>query len=444
LAVIMYTSGSTGAPKGVMISHSSLVGGVAGLIRALPPIFPEDRYIAYLPLAHVLELTAENVLLTLGCSIGYGSPLTLSDVSAKIKTGTQGDCSALQPTVMAAVPAIMDRIRKGVLDRVEGSSWIARTLFSYAFNDKYAKTKMGIETPIWDSVVFSKPRGMLGGMVRVMLSGGAPLSPETQMFMKVVFSCPVAQGYGLTETCGGGTITTIDDLDVGHTGGPIGSNEIKLIDWEEGNYRVSDKSNPAIGMSRGEILISGFNVTQGYYKQEAMTKEVFVPDETGKVWFHTGDIGQWLPNGTLQIIDRKKDLVKLQAGEYVSLGKVEAVAKHCAFVDNSCVYADSFNSYCVILVVPAENKLKEWAAANNLASLSWEELCANPLAAKAVLADIQAVCKQSKLARFETPDKIKLCWKQWTPETELVTAAMKLKRENIKKEFASDIKAMYS
>jgi len=444
LAVIMYTSGSTGTPKGVMISHASLTGAVGGLIRALPPIYPTDVYIAYLPLAHVLELTAEHVVLYLGCSIGYGSPLTLSDVSAKIKTGTKGDCTALKPTIMAAVPAIMDRIRKGVLDRVEGAGFIARNLFAYAYNDKLHKTQKGIASPIWDSIVFSKPRGMLGGNVRVMLSGGAPLSPETQMFMKVVFSCPVAQGYGLTETCGGGTICSIEDLDVGHTGGPIGSNEIKLIDWEEGNYRTSDVNNPAIGMPRGEVLISGANVTNGYYKQPKMTEEVFIKDKDGKMWFHTGDIGQWLPNGTLQIIDRKKDLVKLQAGEYVSLGKVEAAAKQSSFVDNTCVYADSFNSYCIILVVPAEKRLKEWAAENNLSKLSWEELCANPAAAKAVLTDIQAVCKAAKLARFEVPDKIKLCWQQWTPETELVTAAMKLKRENIKKAFADDIKAMYS
>jgi len=344
---------------------------------------------------------------------------------------------------MAAVPAIMDRIRKGVLDRVENSGWIAKNLFSYAYNDKLSKTMRGVPSPIWDAVVFSKPRGMLGGNVRVMLSGGAPLSSETQMFMKVVFSCPVAQGYGLTETCGGGTITTIDDLHVGHTGGPIGSNEIKLVDWEEGGYRSTDVNNPSIGMPRGEILISGTNVTMGYYKQQEKTDEVFIKDSNGQMWFHTGDIGQWRADGTLQIIDRKKDLVKLSAGEYVSLGKVEAVAKHSPFVDNSCVCADSFNSYCVILVVPAEKKLMEWAAANGITG-EWKEICDNPAVAKAVLADIQSVCKQSKFARFETPEKIKLCWEQWTPETELVTAAMKLKRENIKKRFEDDIKALYA
>jgi len=274
------------------------------------------------------------------------------------------------------------------------------------------------------------------------LSGGAPLSADTQMFMKVVFSCPVAQGYGLTETCGGGTITTVDDLHVGHTGGPIGSNEIKLVDWEEGGYRSSDVNNPNIAMPRGEILISGTNVTLGYYKQQEKTDEVFIKDNNGQMWFHTGDIGQWRPDGTLQIIDRKKDLVKLSAGEYVSLGKVESVAKASSFVDNSCVCADSFNSFCVILVVPAEKKVMEWAALNGVTG-EWKELCNNPLVAKAVLADIQLVCKQAKFARFEIPEKIKLCWEQWTPETELVTAAMKLKRENIKKTFEQDIKDLY-
>ena len=124
------------------------------------------------------------------------------------------------------------------------------------------------------------------------------------------------QGYGLTETCGAGTISSIEDLSTGRCGAPLKCLEIVLRDWEDGGYRASDKPRP-----RGEILIGGGNITLGYFKQLEKTKEDFFVDDNGQRWFCTGDIGSFCADGTLCIIDRKKDLVKLQAGEYVSLGK---------------------------------------------------------------------------------------------------------------------------
>eukprot|EP00124_Ichthyophonus_hoferi_P002881 Ihof_evm1s219 gene=Ihof_evmTU1s219 len=438
LAVIMYTSGTTGFPKGVMISHRNLISGMAGVSTTLDIIDKTDVYIGYLPLAHVLELIAESYVLTVGGRIGYGSPMTLTDVSPKIKFGTLGDCSALHPTIMATVPAIMDRIRKGVLDKVKSGPPLVRKLFQYAYDSKLERMKQGKDGLFWHDLLFKKPRMMLGGHVRAMLSGGAPLSPDTQYFMGVVFNIPIAQGYGLTETVGAAAITNMKDLAINVAGAPLGCCEIKLVNWEEGGYRVEDKDDPAIGMPRGEVAISGDNVTMGYYKNQVKTDEVYITESDGKRWFYTGDIGQFHANGHLQIIDRKKDLVKLQMGEYVSLGKVESVMNQCKFVENCCLYADPFNSYCVALIVPIEKELTEWAEANDLKK-PWTELCDDDKATKHVLGELEAVCKQAKLMRFEIPTKIKLCWDPWTPEGEMVTAAMKLKRENIKKKFKDDI-----
>ncbi|CAM4613203.1 unnamed protein product [Leuciscus chuanchicus] len=210
LAVIMYTSGSTGRPKGVMIIHSNLIAGMAGQCERIPGLGPKDTYIAYLPLAHVLEMTAEISCVTYGCRIGYSTPQTLSDQSTKIKKGSKGDCSVLKPTLMAAVPEIMDRINKNVMSKVQEMSCVQRTLFNLAYEYKLEQIKKGYDAPLCN-ILFKKVRSLLGGNVRMMLSGGAPLSTATQRFMNICFCCPVGQGYGLTETCGAGTITEGND-----------------------------------------------------------------------------------------------------------------------------------------------------------------------------------------------------------------------------------------
>uniref|UniRef100_A0AAZ3PYU7 long-chain-fatty-acid--CoA ligase n=1 Tax=Oncorhynchus tshawytscha TaxID=74940 RepID=A0AAZ3PYU7_ONCTS len=334
IAVIMYTSGSTGVPKGVMISHSNIIAGITGMAERIPNLGENDTYIGYLPLAHVLELSAELVCVAHGCRIGYSSPQTLADQSTKIKKGSKGDTSVLQPTLMAAVPEIMDRIYKNVMTKVEEMSSAQRTLFTLAYNYKLEQLSQGRSTPLCDNLVFKKVRSLLGGKTRVLLSGGAPLSAATQRFMNVCFCCPVGQGYGLTETCGAGTISEMWDYSTGRVGGPLICSEIKLKDWVEGGYHSTDTPNP-----QGEILIGGPNVTMGYYKNEAKNQDFFV-DDNGQRWFCTGDIGEVHPDGCLKIIDRKKDLVKLQAGEYVSLGKVEAMLKNCPLIDNICAYAN--------------------------------------------------------------------------------------------------------
>uniref|UniRef100_A0AAZ3P8P6 long-chain-fatty-acid--CoA ligase n=1 Tax=Oncorhynchus tshawytscha TaxID=74940 RepID=A0AAZ3P8P6_ONCTS len=380
IAVIMYTSGSTGVPKGVMISHSNIIAGITGMAERIPNLGENDTYIGYLPLAHVLELSAELVCVAHGCRIGYSSPQTLADQSTKIKKGSKGDTSVLQPTLMAAVPEIMDRIYKNVMTKVEEMSSAQRTLFTLAYNYKLEQLSQGRSTPLCDNLVFKKVRSLLGGKTRVLLSGGAPLSAATQRFINVCFCCPVGQGYGLTETCGAGTISEMWDYSTGRVGGPLICSEIKLKDWVEGGYHITDTPTP-----RGEILIGGPNVTMGYYKNEAKNQDFFV-DENGQRWFCTGDIGEVHPDGCLKIIDRKKDLVKLQAGEYVSLGKVEAMLKNCPLIDNICAYANR----CVCI-----------------------------------------------------PRKIRLSPDPWTPESGLVTEAFKLKRQQLKSKYQDDIERMY-
>uniref|UniRef100_A0AAZ3RJK0 long-chain-fatty-acid--CoA ligase n=1 Tax=Oncorhynchus tshawytscha TaxID=74940 RepID=A0AAZ3RJK0_ONCTS len=437
IAVIMYTSGSTGIPKGVMISHSNIIAGITGMAERIPDLDETDTYIGYLPLAHVLELSAEMVCISHGCRIGYSSPQTLADQSTKIKKGSKGDTSVLKPTLMAAVPEIMDRIYKNVMTKVEEMSSVQRTLFVLAYNYKMEQMTKGYRTPLCDSLVFRKVRSLLGGHMRVLLSGGAPLSAATQRFMNICLCCPVGQGYGLTETCGAGTISEMWDYSTGRVGAPLVCSEITLKDWEEGGYYSTDKPNP-----RGEIVIGGPNVTMGYYKNEVKNREDFFVDSNGQRWFCTGDIGELHPDGCLKIIDRKKDLVKLQAGEYVSLGKVEAMLKNCPFVDNICAYANSDQSYVIGFVVPNQKQLTVLAEQRGLRG-SWEEICNNPDMERDVLRIITEAALSAKLERFEIPKKIRLSAEPWTPETGLVTDAFKLKRKELKSHYQDDIERMY-
>ncbi|XP_058490934.1 long-chain-fatty-acid--CoA ligase 3a [Solea solea] len=437
IAVIMYTSGSMGAPKGVMISHSNLIAGITGMAERVPNLGVEDTYIAYLPLAHVLELSAELVSVAHGCRIGYSSPQTLSDQSTKIKKGSKGDTSVLQPTLMAAVPEIMDRIYKIVMTKVEEMNYVQRTLFILAYNYKLEQLAKGNNTPLCDKLVFRKVRSLLGGRTRVLLSGGAPLSAATQRFMNVCLCCPVGQGYGLTETCGAGTVSELWDYSTGRVGGPLVCCEIKLKDWVEGDYRSTDEPHP-----RGEVLIGGPNVTMGYYKSEGKNQEDFFVDDNGQRWFCTGDIGEFHKDGCLKIIDRKKDLVKLQAGEYVALGKVEAMLKNCPLVDNICAYANSDETYVIGFMVPNQKHFMSLADQYGIRG-SLEELCMSKAMEELVLKVITEAALVARMERFEIPRKIHLSPEPWTPETGLVTDAFKLKRKELKTHYQDDIDRMY-
>ncbi|KAJ7959135.1 Long chain acyl-CoA synthetase [Quillaja saponaria] len=445
IAVIMYTSGSTGLPKGVMMTHGNVLATVSAVMTIVPNLGSKDIYLAYLPMAHILELAAENLLAAVGSAIGYGTPLTLTDTSSKIKKGTKGDATVLAPTLMPAVPAILDRVRDGVLKKVNLKGGLSKILFDLAYARSLSAVNgswlgaWGLEKVIWSFLVFRKVRAILGGHIRFILSGGAPLSGDTQRFINICLGAPIGQGYGLTETCAGGTFSEFDDTSVGRVGAPLPCSFIKLIDWPEGGYLTSDSPIP-----RGEIVVGGPNVTVGYFKNEEKTKESYKVDERGMRWFYTGDIGRFHADGCLEIIDRKKDIVKLQHGEYVSLGKIEAALVSSPFVDNIMLHADPFHSFCVALVVAAQSTLEEWASKQGVDYSDLSDLCKKDEIVKEVLGSLVKEAKKARLEKFEIPAKIKLLPDPWTPESGLVTAALKIKREVIRKAFAEELSKLYA
>ncbi|XP_018787785.1 PREDICTED: long-chain-fatty-acid--CoA ligase 4 isoform X2 [Bactrocera latifrons] len=436
-AIIMYTSGSTGTPKGVLLSHQNCIATMKGFCDVVT-VKPDDVLIGFLPLAHVFELLAESVCLITGVPIGYSTPLTLIDTSSKIMRGSKGDATVLRPTCMTSVPLILDRISKGINDKVNSGSAFKKALFKFLYQYKVKWTNRGYQTPLVDKLVFQKVSKLLGGRVRLVLSGGAPLSPDTHEQIKTCLCVEVVQGYGLTETTSGATVMDNRDMTYGRTGAPLTVCDIRLVNWEEGRYRITNKPYP-----QGEVLIGGDCVSKGYYKLPDKTAEEFF-EEDGKQWFKTGDIGEIHPDGVLKIIDRKKDLVKLQAGEYVSLGKVESELKTCPIVENICIYGDPTKQFTVALVVPNHKHLEELAERNSLKSKPFDELCTSPIMEKAVLKELSEHARKCKLQKYEVPAVLTLCKEVWSPDMGLVTAAFKLKRKEIQEKYQQDIKRMYA
>jgi len=436
-AIIMYTSGSTGVPKGVVLTHGNMVKTLSGFLYNLNPL-PDDMYIAYLPLAHVLELIGESMMVVWGVGVGYSHPNTLTDKSTMVKRGHKGDASVLCPSIMFCVPLILDRIYKGVTENIKKKGAFVSALMDFCIKYKLECTRRGEITPIMDKLVFRSIRMLVGGRVRAIMSGGAPLSEDTHDYLRTVLGAILLQGYGLTETSACGAIMSYEENSTGRVGPPVQGVHIKLVNWEEGNYMVTDKPWP-----RGEIYIGGGNVAQGYYKNQVKTDEEFFTDEEGRRWFKTGDIGQIEADGTLRIVDRMKDLIKLQYGEYVSLGKVESVLKGCPVVANVCIFGDSTKSYVVAVVCPVKDILLEIAKKFGKEEMQWEDLMMDKDITGAVLREVVNHGKSSRLEKFEIPGAVTITGIEWTPDTGLTTAAMKLKRKPLQDHYQADIDRMY-
>ncbi|XP_028395411.1 long-chain-fatty-acid--CoA ligase 5-like [Dendronephthya gigantea] len=424
---VCFTSGTTGQPKGAMITNKNIIANLAGFRVHYDKngfeLGPGFCHISYLPLPHMYERIIQLVLRSGGARTGFFRgeiPLLLEDIKI------------LRPSLFPSVPRLLNRLYDKVTAGVEASGGIKKWLFYKGFSSKLADLEKGqiYNNGFWDKLVFRKVQATLGGNIQQIGTGAAPIEAKVLTFLKVVFGCWVAEGYGQTEATTAVSITNKLDMSSGHVGAPIVCNYIKLVDVPEMEYFTSK--------NQGEVCIYGPNVFKGYLKEPGKTAEVI--DEDG--WLHTGDVGEWKPNGTLKIIGRKKCIFKLSQGEYIAPDKIENIYIKSPFVAQAFVHGHSLKSCTVGIIVPDEEILMKWASENGL-SKSFKELCASEDVKNMILKDIIAKGKEAKLASFEQVKAILLLSELFSIENGLLTPTLKSKRFTMQKRFAEEIDKLY-
>ncbi|KZV75767.1 acetyl-CoA synthetase-like protein [Peniophora sp. CONT] len=434
LANICYTSGTTGAPKGAMLTHGNLAVGVQGqLCDFTLQNYGQPILISYLPLAHIFERMNELCTIAIGGKIGYftGDPLRLLE-----------DCQILKPMFFPSVPRVLNRIYQAAM--VAGAApGLKGAIFRRAVETKLARVRTdGVCThPLWDRIVFRKVQAVLGGNVKLIASGSAPISPDVIDFLRVSFACDVWEGYGMTETAAVCTRVMKDDpTSSGCVGVPLSVMELKLIDVPTMNYTSEDKPNP-----RGELCCRGPVCFAGYYKDEKNTKSTI--DEEG--WLHTGDVAELDPVGRFKIVDRVKNIMKLSQGEYVALEKIEGVYITNPLFAQILVHGDSLQPYLVAVVVPDPVQFAAFTSKVTGAKVSetdaarLQALCAEPAVVQAVLGVLDGIGKKAGLKGFEMIKKIHLTMDLFSVENNTLTPTLKIKRKDAYNLYKRELDGLY-
>ncbi|MFG1713102.1 AMP-dependent synthetase/ligase [Micromonospora sp. NPDC049203] len=417
LATLIYTSGTTGRPKGVELLHGGWCWeGVAqadlGLLRV------DDLQYLWLPLSH-----------------SFGKTLLCGATHVGLPTYVDGRVDKLvdllgvvQPTLMCGAPRVFEKVYNKAVTTAQGAGGAKAKIFAWGVavgKEKVALEQAGKPVPaglrmkyaLAEKLVFSKLQARLGGRMRVLVSGAAPLSKEIATFFAAA-NLPISEGYGLTETSAGAFVNPPDGLKIGSVGRAMGDLECR-IDTD------------------GEVLLRGKPVMRGYHNLPEETAAAFTDDG----FFRTGDIGTLDADGYLRITDRKKDLVKTSGGKYVAPSHIEGMFKAvCPYTSQAVVIGQARN-YCTMLVTLDPDAIKGWAAGTPLEGSDYTTIVTSPQAREMIEGYVAEL--NAKLNRWETIKKVTILPRDLTIEDGEVTPSLKIKRRSVETNFAFEIDKMY-
>ncbi|MCG8968339.1 long-chain fatty acid--CoA ligase [Streptomyces sp. CL12-4] len=423
LATLIYTSGTTGKPKGVRLPHDNW-SYMAKAIAATGLVTEDDVQYLWLPLAHV-----------------FGKVLTSGQIEVGHVTAVDGrvdkiieNLPVVQPTYMAAVPRIFEKVYNGVAAKARAGGgakykifqWAAGVAREYAkvTQDNFKRTgtasaPFGLASrhKVADTLVYAKIREAFGGRLRACVSGSAALAPEIGYFFAGA-GIHILEGYGLTESSAASFVNPGEAYRTGTVGKPLPGTEVRIAD-------------------DGEILLRGPGIMEGYHKLPEKTAEVLESDG----WFHTGDIGELSPDGYLRITDRKKDLIKTSGGKYIAPAEVEGQFKAvCPYVSNILVHGADRN-FCTALIALDEAAITEWAKENGLDGKPYADIVAAPETVEMVDGYVKQL--NEGLQRWQTIKKFRLLPRDLDVEHGEITPSLKLKRPVVEREYKHLIEEMY-
>ncbi|MFE0803178.1 AMP-dependent synthetase/ligase [Streptomyces sp. NPDC058812] len=423
LATLIYTSGTTGRPKGVRLPHDNW-SYMAKAIAATGLVTGDDVQYLWLPLAHV-----------------FGKVLTSGQIEVGHVTAVDGrvdkiieNLPVVQPTYMAAVPRIFEKVYNGVAAKARAGGGAKYKIFQWAAGvaREYAKVTQdnfkrtgtasapaGLRTKhaVADKLVYAKIREAFGGSLRACVSGSAALAPDIGYFFAGA-GIHILEGYGLTESSAASFVNPGEAYRTGTVGKPLPGTEVRIAD-------------------DGEILLRGPGIMEGYHKLPEKTAEVLEADG----WFHTGDIGELSPDGYLRITDRKKDLIKTSGGKYIAPAEVEGQFKAvCPYVSNILVHGADRN-FCTALIALDEIAITQWAEENGLGGKPYAEIVAAPVTVEMVDGYVKQL--NEGLQRWQTIKKFRLLPRDLDVEHGEITPSLKLKRPVVEREYKHLIEEMY-
>lgn len=415
LATIIYTSGTTGEPKGVMLTHSNMVSNLIDSSNHLE-FGEKDSALSVLPLSHVFERQAMNMYLHHGMSAYFGSLDTLGEHLREVR-----------PTVLIGVPRIYEKILARVQDRAAAKGKLNAALVNWAIEvgQRWARLKadhrhvplgLALKRKLADLLIFEKLRKAMGGSIRLLVSGSAPLADDVALAF-LGAGLPIVQGYGLTEASPVITAGQINDNRIGTSGKPIRHVEVRIA-------------------SDGEIETRGPHVMAGYWNKPAETRAVFTNDG----WMRTGDIGHLDPDGYLIITDRKKELLKTSGGKYIAPQPIEQMIKGSRFVNQVVVIGDG-RKFPAALIVPDWELLQSYARLKGLELQTRTDFCRHPRITD--LFERQIAERTKGLAQFEKIKRIALLDHELTAENGELTPTLKVKRRVINENYRDVIDRIY-